>query len=261
MRALLLCLALAACGGDDAPRILRLATTTSTRDSGLLEFLLPPFEEREHAEVQVVAVGTGQALELGRRGDADLVLVHARSLEDEFVRAGHGTDRRDVMHNDFVVLGPAADPAGARGKGAVEAFRSIAGKGAPFVSRGDKSGTHIREMEIWEKAGGVPKGDAYLEAGQGMGQCLEMADQKDAYILADRGTWLAFKAKVGLVVLVEGDKLLFNEYGAILPTHEKADRDVGRKLLDYLTSAEGQKRIGEFRVEGERLFHPVGEGQ
>jgi tungstate transport system substrate-binding protein len=261
MRALLLCVLLAACGGEDAPKVLRLATTTSTSDSGLLEFLLPPFEKKEHVEVQVVAVGTGQALELGKRGDADLVLVHARSLEDEFVRAGHGTDRRDVMYNDFIVLGPPADPAGAKGKGVVDAFRAIAAAGAPFVSRGDKSGTHIREKEIWEKAGGAPKGDAYLEAGQGMGQCLVMAGEKDAYILADRGTWLAFKAKVDLVVLVEGDKLLFNEYGAILPTHAKADRAVGVKLLDYLTSAEGQKRIGEFRVEGERLFHPIGEGQ
>jgi tungstate transport system substrate-binding protein len=262
MRAFLLCVLLAACGGDDAPKVLRLATTTSTRDSGLLEFLLPPFEKKENVEVQVVAVGTGQALTLGERGDADLVLVHARTLEDAFVAKGHGTDRRDVMYNDYVVLGPAADPAGAKGKGAVEAFRMIAAKRAPFVSRGDKSGTHIRETELWEKAGGVPKGeDFYLDAGQGMGACLVMAGEKDAYILADRGTWLAFRSKVDLVVLVEGDKLLFNEYGAILPTHAKADRAVGVKLLDYLTSPEGQKRIGEFRVEGERLFHPVGEGQ
>jgi tungstate transport system substrate-binding protein len=261
MRAFLLCLALAACGGDDAPKILRLATTTSTRDSGLLEFLLPPFEKKEGIEVQVVAVGTGQSLELGKRGDADLVLVHARTLEDEFVKAGHGTDRRDVMYNDYVVLGPAADPAGAKGKGAVEAFKLIAASGAPFVSRGDKSGTHIREQQLWEKAGGAPKGDAYLEAGQGMGQCLQMAGEKQAYILADRGTWLAFKSKVDLAVLVEGDRMLFNEYGAILPTHELANKALGRKLLDYLTSAEGQKRIGEFRVQGERLFHPAGEGQ
>lgn len=262
MRAFLLCLLLAACGGSDAPRILRLATTTSTRDSGLLEFLLPPFEKKENVEVQVIAVGTGQALELGKRGDADLVLVHARTLEEEFVANGHGTDRRDVMYNDFVVLGPPGDPAGARGKDVVEAFRKIASKRSPFVSRGDKSGTHVRELEIWAKAGGAPKGeDFYLDAGQGMGQCLVMAGEKDAYILADRGTWLAFRAKVDLEVLVEGDKLLFNDYGAILPTHAKADKDVGRKLLDFLTSAEGQRRIGEYRVEGERLFHPAGEGQ
>lgn len=262
MRAFLLCLLLAACGGKDAPKVLRLATTTSTRDSGLLEFLLPPFEQRERIEVHVVAVGTGQALELGKRGDADLVLVHARSLEDAFVKDGHGTDRRDVMYNDFVVLGPAADPAGVRGRGVVDAFKLIAEKRAPFVSRGDNSGTHIREMRIWEEAGGAPKDrDSYFDAGQGMGACLIMAGEKGAYILADRGTWLAFKAKVPLAVLVEGDRLLHNDYGAILVTHAKADRAVGRKLLDYLTSPEGQRRIGEFRVEGEQLFHPVGAGQ
>ena len=262
MRALLLCALLAACGGSDAPKVLRLATTTSTRDSGLLEWLLPPFEERGRIEVQVIAVGTGQALALGERGDADLVFVHARSLEDEFVAKGHGTDRKDVMWNDFVVLGPASDPAGAKGGDVAEAFRRIAAKRAPFVSRGDRSGTHIREQEIWAKAGGVPKGEEfYLDAGQGMGACLVMAGEKNAYILADRGTWLAFKTKLGLEVLVEGDKLLRNDYGAILVTNPKADRAVGRRLLDYLTSPEGQRRIGEFRVEGEQLFHPVGEGQ
>lgn len=256
---LLLCLVLAACGAD-APKVLRLATTTSTRDSGLLEFLLPPFEKRENVEVQVVAVGTGQALELGARGDADLVLVHARKLEDEFVAAGKGEGRRDVMYNDFVVLGPAADPAGARGKDVVEAFRRIAAARAPFVSRGDKSGTHIRELEIWAKAGGVPKGEAYLDAGQGMGPCIVMAAEKGAYVLADRGTWLSMK-RPELLVLVEGDKALHNPYGAIVPTHAKADGAVGRKLLEYLTSTEGQRRIGEFRVGGGQLFHPVGEGQ
>ena len=262
MRAVLLCLLLAACGGADAPKVLRLATTTSTRDSGLLEWLLPPFEERERIEVQVVAVGTGQALALGEAGDADLVFVHARRLEGEFVAKGHGTLRRDVMWNDFIVLGPPADPAGARGlRDVAEAFRRIAAKGAPFVSRGDRSGTHIRELEIWEKAGGAPKGDSYLDAGQPMGACLMMAGEKRAYVLADRGTWLAFRKTVGLDVLVEGDKLLHNGYGAILVTHPKADRAAGQRLLDYLTSPEGQRRIGEFRVEGEQLFHPVGEGQ
>lgn len=262
MRAFLLCLLLAACGSHEAPKILRLATTTSTRDSGLLEFLLPPFEKKEGIEVQVIAVGTGQALEQGKRGDADLVFVHARSLEDEFVAKGHGTDRRDVMWNDFIVLGPPSDPAGIKGLADVaEAFRRIAAKRATFISRGDKSGTHIREQEIWAKAGGVPKDpDFYLDAGQGMGPCITMAAEKGAYLLADRGTWLA-KKRPELAVLVEGDKMLRNEYGAILPTHAKADRAVGRKLLDYLTSPEGQRRIGEYRVEGEQLFHPFGEGQ
>ncbi|HEX5136505.1 MAG TPA: substrate-binding domain-containing protein [Planctomycetota bacterium] len=259
MRTLLLCVLLAACGGRDAPRVLRLATTTSTRDSGLLDLLLPPFEMKEDIEVQVIAVGTGQALELGKRGDADLVLVHARTLEDKFVAEGHGTDRRDVMYNDFVVLGPPADPAGVKGKGVVDAFRTIAERGAPFVSRGDKSGTHVRELQIWEKAGGAPAGrDFYLDAGQGMGECITLAAEKGAYLLADRGTWLAFKSKGGLQVLVEGDKLLRNEYGVILPTHEKADKALGRRLLDYLTSPEGQKRIGEYKIDGEQLFHPTG---
>jgi tungstate transport system substrate-binding protein len=255
----LLCLALAACGGADAPKVLRLATTTSTRDSGLLEWLLPPFEQREGIEVQVIAVGTGQALALGGRGDADLVLVHARTLEEEFVANGHGSDRRDVMWNDFVVLGPPGDPAAVRGSDAVEAFRRIAARRAPFVSRGDESGTHIREQEIWARAGGMPRGDFYLEAGQGMGPCLTMAAEKGAYVLADRGTWLA-RRRPELLVLVEGGGLLRNGYGAILPAHARADRAVGRRLLDYLTSPEGQRRIGEFRVEGEQLFHPVGEG-
>jgi len=237
--------------------MLRLATTTSTRDSGLLEFLLPPFEKKEKIEVQVIAVGTGQALALGKRGDADLVLVHARTLEDKFVAEGYGTDRRDVMYNDFVVLGPPADPAGIKGKGVVEAFRMIAEKGATFISRGDKSGTHVRELQIWKEAGGVPEGkDFYLEAGQGMGQCLTIAAEKRAYLLSDRGTWLAFKSKGGLEVLVQGDKILLNPYGVILPTHEKANRELGRKLLEYFVSPEGQKRIGEFKIDGEQLFHP-----
>ncbi len=263
MRTILLCLLLAACGGREEPKVLRLATTTSTRDSGLLEFLLPPFEEREKIEVQVIAVGTGQALALGERGDADLVFVHAPPLEDEFVARGNGADRRDIMWNDFVVLGPAADPAGVRGlTDPVDAFRRVAAKRAPFVSRGDKSGTHVRELEIWGKAGGAPKGEGfYLDAGQGMGACLVLAGEKDAYILADRGTWLAFRKKVGLEVLVEGGLPLRNEYGAILVTHGKADRALGKKLLDYLTSSEGQRRIGAFRVEDEQLFHPVAEGQ
>ncbi len=263
MRAALLCLLLAACGGREAPKILRLATTTSTQDSGLLEWLLPPFEEREKVEVQVVAVGTGQALALGERGDADLVLVHARGLEDEFVAKGKGTDRRDVMWNDFIVLGPPGDPAGVRGlRDAAEALRRIAGKRAPFVSRGDDSGTHACEKRIWERAGGIPRGeDFYLEAGQGMGACLVMADEKQAYLLADRGTWLAFLKKLGLEVLVEGDATLKNEYGAILVTHASANRALATKLLDYFTSPEGQRRIGEFRVQGQQLFHPFGEGQ
>jgi len=256
-------LVLAACGGKEEGRpVLRLATTTSTRDSGLLEWFLPPFEQSEGIEVQVIGVGTGQALAIAERGDADLVLVHARAREDEFVAKGHGTDRRDVMWNDFVILGPPDDPAGVRGlRDAAAAFRKIAAAQAAFVSRGDDSGTHIRERQIWGRAGGVPEGeDFYLDAGQGMGNCLVIADEKRAYILSDRGTYLAFRRKLDLEVLVEGDPALRNEYGAILVTHPLANQALGRKLLDYLTSPEGQRRIGEFHVDGQLLFHPHGGG-
>ena len=255
-----LLLVVAACGGSDPWPRLRLVTTTSTENSGLLDHLLPPFEEHEGIDVQVIAVGTGQALALGERGDADLLLVHARSREDEFVRAGHGVERRDVMWNDFVVAGPAADPAGVRGLGdAAAAFRRIAEGGHTFVSRGDDSGTHIREREIWKKTGIEPRGDFYLDAGQGMGKCLVIADEKRAYVLTDRGTLLAFQKRIDLAVLVEGDAFLRNPYGAILVSarHTGVQIDAAKKLLDYLTSAEGQRRIGEFRVDGQVLFHPA----
>lgn len=253
---LLLAAFLAACGAaNDRPRI-RLATTTSTENSGLIEYLLEEFEEREGIDVQVIAVGTGQALKLGARGDVDLVLVHAREREDAFMAAGHGIERRDVMWNDFVLLGPPGDPANVKGlKDVTKAFARIAETGADFVSRGDDSGTHIRERSIWERAGGLPSGKQfYLEAGQGMGKCLIMANERGAYVLSDRGTYLAFRKKLDLVVLVKGDPPLRNPYGAMLV---KPGREGARKLLDYLTSAEGQKRIGEFRVDGEQLFYPA----
>lgn len=242
---------------------LRLATTTSTYNSGLLDDLLPHFEKQEGIEVQVVAVGTGKALALGERGDADLLLVHAREREDAFLEAGHGVDRRDIMWNDFVVVGPAADPAGVRGlPDAVEAFRRIRARRALFVSRGDDSGTHTRERALWRKTGQEPpRGeDYYLEAGQGMGPCLTLADEKRAYLLTDRGTFLAYRAKLALEVLVEGDPRLRNPYGAMLVNperHPHVKAEAARKLLDYLTSEEGQRRIGAFRVGGQVLFHPV----
>lgn len=250
------------CGSSDPePTRVRLATTTSTENTGLLEYLLPPFEEENHIEVQVIAVGTGQAIAIAERGDADIVLVHARSREDAFVAGGHGVDRRDVMWNDFVILGPPADPAQIRGMNdAAAAFRRIRDAHAAFVSRGDDSGTHIREKEIWTAAGGAPSAndDWYLSAGQGMGKCLVVADEKSAYVLADRGTFLAFKGKVDLEVLVERDRRLRNEYGAILvsPTlHPNVEAKGARALLDYLTSKEGRERIASFCVEGEPLFH------
>jgi tungstate transport system substrate-binding protein len=240
-----------------------LATTTSTHNSGLLDDLLPPFEEREGIEIQVIPVGTGQALALGERGDADVVLVHAREREDAFVAAGHGVERRDIMWNDFIVAGPRSDPADVRGlRDAAEAFRRIRASRARFVSRGDDSGTHIRELAVWKATGQEPpRGlDHYLEAGQGMGRCLTIAGEKRAYVLADRGTFLAYRSRLELEVLVEGDRLLRNPYGAMLvnPTrHPHVPAVAARKLLDYLTSEEGQRRIGAFRVDGQVLFHPA----
>lgn len=267
MRALVICLFLAIVGGcgesEPAPQTLRLATTTSTHNSGLLDELLPPFEEREGIDVQVIPVGTGQALALGRRGDADVVLVHARKREDAFLEAGHGVERRDIMWNDFVVIGPADDPAGVRGlRDAAEAFRRIQSKRARFVSRGDDSGTHTRELAIWKKSGREPpRGtDHYLEAGQGMGRCLTIAGEKRAYVLTDRGTFLAYRSQLELEVLVEGDPFLRNPYGAMIvdpARHPHVKVEAARKLLDYLTSEEGQRRIGAFRVEGKVLFHPA----
>jgi tungstate transport system substrate-binding protein len=267
MKALVIVLSLAIVAGcgesEPEPQSLRLATTTSTHNSGLLDYLLPPFEEREGIAVRVIPVGTGQALALGERGDADVVLVHARKREDAFIEAGHGIDRRDIMWNDFVVIGPAADPAGVRGlRDVAEAFRRIRAKRARFVSRGDDSGTHTRELAIWEKSGeGPPRGtDFYLEAGQGMGRCLTIASEKEAYVLADRGTYLAYRSRLDLEVLVEGDPFLRNPYGAMIVNparHPHVNVEAARKLLDYLTSKEGQQRIGAFRVDGQVLFHPA----
>lgn len=259
----IVCLApvLVACGDRKAPSSrIRLATTTSTENSGLLEWLLPPFEAREGIRVDAIAVGTGQALALGRRGDADVVLVHARSREDEFVAAGHGVDRRDVMWNDFVILGPTDDPAGVRGTAdAAAALRRIAEARARFVSRGDDSGTHIRERDLWEAAGGRPAWKGYWETGQGMGASLTVADEKRGYVLSDRGSYLAFGRKVDLEVLVEGDPALRNPYGVIRVNperHPHVNAEGARKLVDYLTSPEGQARIGAFRKNGKILFHP-----
>jgi len=254
---------LSACSESAGARV-RLATTTSTENSGLLAHLLPEFEETEGIEVQVIAVGTGQALALGRRGDADLVLVHARGREDEFVAEGHGTERRDVMWNDFVIAGPATDPVGLAGtRDAIGALEKIRAARAPFVSRGDASGTHTREQLLWggTKGGKAPAGEEYyLEAGQGMGACLIMADERRAYILTDHGTLLAFQDRLELSVLVEGYEALRNPYGVIAVNperHPDGNADGARKLIEFLTAPATQKRIGEFRVGGEPLFHPA----
>jgi tungstate transport system substrate-binding protein len=265
LAAALLTAVLAACGPDPAPTRLRLATTTSTENSGLLAWLLPPFEQRENIEVQIVAVGSGAALKLGERGDADIVLVHARGREDAFLAAGHASERRDVMWNDFLVLGPADDPAGIAGSDPAAAFARLFEQGAAFVSRGDDSGTHTRERSFWTDAGVDPRDSAgYVEAGQGMGACLVIADERGAYVLADRGTWLAFKERLDLVPLVQRHRSLRNPYGVLPvdPTKSEAiEADSARKLADYLTSPEGQERIAAFRRGGEVLFHPASDAE
>jgi len=271
-RLLLISLAVAALGAwlwigweetPEAGRRLTLVTTTSTENSGLLSYLLTPWKKETGIEVRVIAVGTGQALALARRGDADLVLVHARAREEAFLKSGHGLDRRDIMWNDFVIAGPPSDPAALRGlHDAAEAFARIAARKVRFVSRGDDSGTHIRERALWARAGlRPPSGPAYIRAGQGMGPCLTLADQKEAYVLTDRGTFLATEAGKNLEILVEGDPFLRNPYGAMLVNparHPHVHLQAARRLLDYLTSSAGQARIGAFRVDGQVLFHPQG---
>lgn len=245
--------------GASAEERLRMSTTTSTQDSGLLKVLLPPFEKRNNCKVDVIAVGTGQALKLGETGDVDVVFVHARRLEDRFVADGFGVNRRDVMYNDFVVIGPRNDPAGiARAKTAAEALKLIAVKQATFVSRGDKSGTHSRELDLWKAAGISPKGNWYIEAGQGMGPVITMATERRGYTLADRGTYNAFKGrKTDLVILFQGEKGLFNPYGIIAVNPKKfphVKHDLAMKLIDYVTGPEGLKIIAGYKAHGDPVF-------
>jgi len=244
---------------------LRMSTTTSTENSGLLTVLLPPFEKKNGCKVDVVSVGTGKALKLGEAGDVDVVFVHARTLEDRFVASGFGVNRRDVMFNDFVVVGPPDDPAGVgKTQSAPEAFRAISSAGSPFISRGDESGTHQKEKEIWTAAGIVPRGAWYVEAGQGMGEVLTMAAQKRGYALADRGTYIAFRKKTDLVVLRQGDRNLWNPYGIIAVNpkkHAHVKYDLALKLIDFVTGPEGRSLITGFKVDGEPLFFVHGEGE
>jgi len=239
---------------------LRLSTTTSTENSGLLGVLLPPFEKRFGIRVDVVAVGSGKALKLGETGDVDVVLAHARPAEDAFVAKGFGVGRRDVMHNDFIVIGPAGDPAGIKNaRSAAEAFRLIAEKGAPFASRGDDSGTHQKEKLLWVAAGVAPKPPAYMETGQGMGETMIIAAEKRAYCLADRGTYIPFASRIDLGILFQGDEGLYNAYGimAVNPErHPKTRYLEAMALIAWVTSPEGQKIIGDFKPQGEQLFFP-----
>lgn len=264
MRFRLLCLlsflALLAGGCDRSKPRLRLATTTSTRDSGLLEAILPPFEKEASVRVEVIAVGTGKALKLGEAGDVDVVLVHARTAEDAFMAAGHGVRREDVMHNTFELLGPPSDPAKVKGLDITQALARIASEKSPFVSRGDDSGTHKKELALWRDAGGLTRWERYLETGQAMGNSLVVADEKQAYILADRATYLAFKHKVALVPLSRGSEKLNNPYGVIVVDggkHPKVDTRRANAFVDYLISPVGQQRIRDFRIAGEQVFFPA----
>lgn len=239
-----------------------LATTTSTQDSGLLDVLIPAFEQKSGYKVKIVAVGTGQALKMGQDGNADVLLVHAPSQEKAYMDGGFGVDRRLVMHNDFVIVGPAEDPAGIKGMTtAVDAFKKIAAASAPFISRGDKSGTNTMELSLWKSASLTPQGDWYTESGQGMGATLKIASEKKAYTLTDRATFLANQKTLSLQILVEGDKVLLNVYHVISVNPAKWPKvnTAGAKAFaDYITSAEGQDLIGKFGVDkfGQALFTP-----
>jgi len=237
------------------------ASTTSTQDSGLFEYLLPLFTKKTGITVKVVAQGTGQALDTGRRGDADVVFVHAKSAEEKFLAEGQGVKRFPVMYNDFVLIGPKSDPASIKGmKDVGNAFTTIKDKQASFISRGDRSGTHIAELALW-KASGIDKdkGAWYKSIGQGMGAALNTAGASSSYVLSDRGTWIHFKNKGDLEILVEGDKRMFNQYGVMLVNpakHPNVKKELGQQFIDYLISAEGQKDIANYKMDGEQLFYP-----
>jgi len=253
---------LAAAASHAQERFITVASTTSTEQSGLFGHLLPVFEKANGIKVRVVALGTGQALDLARRGDADVVFVHDKAAEEKFVAEGFGVKRQEVMYNDFVVIGPKADPAKAAGKDILEGLRRIEAAKAPFVSRGDKSGTHAAELRYW-KAAGVDldkvKGPWYRDTGSGMGPALNTAASMNAYILADRGTWLSFKNRGDLGIVVEGDQKLFNQYGVILVNpakHAHVKVADGQKFIDWVVSEAGQKAIADYKIGGEQLFFP-----
>ena len=240
------------------------SSTTSTQDSGLFGYILPLFKQKTGIEVKVIAQGTGQALDTGRRGDSDVVFVHAKSAEEKFLAEGQGVKRYPVMYNDFVLIGPKSDPAGVKGmKDITKALQMIKDKQAPFISRGDRSGTHLAELALWNKNAGIDiekdKGPWYKSIGQGMGAALNTASASNAYVLSDRGTWISFKNKGDLAIAVEGDKLLFNQYGVMLVNPEKhpnVKKDLGQQFIDWLVSPEGQKAIANYKINGEQLFYP-----
>jgi tungstate transport system substrate-binding protein len=242
------------------------ASTTSTQDSGLFGHILPLFKARTGIDVKVVAQGTGQALDTGRRGDADVVFVHAKSAEEKFLTEGFGVKRYPVMYNDFILIGPKGDPAGISGsEDIVAALNTLKDKRIAFISRSDKSGTHQAELNLWKLAGidiAAEKGPWYKEIGQGMGAALNTASALNAYVLSDRGTWLSFKNRGELVVAVEGDKRLFNQYGVMLVNpqkHPSVKKQLGQQFIDWLVSPEGQKAIADYKIDGQQLFYPNGQ--
>jgi tungstate transport system substrate-binding protein len=243
------------------------ASTTSTQDSGLFGHILPLFNAKTGIQVRVVSQGTGQALDTGRRGDADVVFVHARAQEEKFVADGFGVKRYPVMYNDFILVGPKDDPAAVKGRDIVAALKTIRAKHSPFISRGDKSGTHAAELNLWKIAGiDIAKekeakalGPWYREIGQGMGAALNTASASNAYVLADRGTWLSFRNRGDLAIVVEGDNRLFNQYGVILVNpakHTHVKKELGQAFIDWLVSPEGQKAIADYKINGQQLFFP-----
>jgi tungstate transport system substrate-binding protein len=259
MKRLLAILLLALALGAAHAQTIVLASTTSTEQSGLFSHLLPEFKKATGVDVKVVALGTGQALDMGRRGDADVVLVHDPAAEEKFVAEGYGLQRYPVMYNDFVLVGPRSDPAGVRGADIATALGKIASSAAAFMSRGDSSGTHAAELRYWALAGSGNKGSGYRECGCGMGPALNIAASTGAYVLADRGTWLSFRNRGGLTVLVEGDKRLFNQYGVIAVNparHPHVNAAQGQRFVDWLVSPVGQSAIAAYKVGGDQLFFP-----
>ena len=260
-RLILILGSMALISGAHADEVFVLASTTSTEQSGLFGYLLPLFTAKTGIQIKLVALGTGQALDTGRRGDADVLLVHDRPAEDKFVAEGWGVERRDVMHNDFILVGPKNDPAKIKGaKDATEAFKRLAASGASFVSRGDKSGTNAAELRFWQGAGIDPKATSgYKEAGSGMGPTLNMAAAMNAYTLSDRGTWLAFKNRQDLEILFSGDPRMFNPYGVMLVNPAKyphVKKEIGMRFIDWITGPEGQTAIAGYKINGEQLFFP-----
>jgi tungstate transport system substrate-binding protein len=255
-----LALSFSVIAGNAAGSILRLATTTSTANSGLMDYLLPEFTKKTAIEVQIIAVGTGKALRLGQEGDVDIVLVHARRAEQAFIDAGFGVERFDVMYNDFILVGPPDDPAQISASHSVtEVLKKIRNSKSAFISRGDDSGTHKKELSLWQKTGFIPQGDWYKSVGQGMGKVIQIANELGAYTMTDRGTWLAYQSKSNLALLYQGDPPLFNPYGIIAVNpmrHVHVNYKGAENFISWITSKNGQRLIGDFTVKDEQLFIP-----